>query len=437
MKQITAIVKPFKLEEVREALAEIGVTGLTVTEVKGFGRQKGHTELYRGAEYVVDFLPKVKIEVVVKDADAERCIDAIVKAARTGKIGDGKIFVTRSSTSCGSAPARPTRTRSEARVGGRPRSTRRVPHTRSCQNWRSGLEQREQRVDDDTRRRPRPGWPRARQCSAAPARAAGRTRRCSRQRSARERALARAARRRGDDADSPGLHRQGLAARRPEPDEVDAVENERVDPQRRVALQRVALAGLGEEDGAEDAGDQGQAEQKRRFVDEARHPARQRRRRSERRRAGAGVACRRAHRAADEARAGASGGGTTRTEAPRRLAGLTAAACGPRRGKRVERCTNSGVVGDLGHPGLLVRRRRRAARDQRRRRAGGGLDERRRDRTRRLRERRVGDDVGLGLLAVARRRLAGSGRRRRAALAADAAAARAANCSRCSGGSAW
>ena len=82
MKQITAIVKPFKLEEVREALAEVGVTGLTVTEVKGFGRQKGHTELYRGAEYVVDFLPKVKVEVVVKDADAERCVEAIVKAAQ-------------------------------------------------------------------------------------------------------------------------------------------------------------------------------------------------------------------------------------------------------------------------------------------------------------------------------------------------------------------
>jgi nitrogen regulatory protein P-II 1 len=94
MKQITAIIKPFKLEEVREALAEVGVSGLTVTEVKGFGRQKGHTELYRGAEYVVDFLPKVKIEVVVKEADVERCIEAVVKAARTGKIGDGKIFVT-------------------------------------------------------------------------------------------------------------------------------------------------------------------------------------------------------------------------------------------------------------------------------------------------------------------------------------------------------
>ena len=94
MKQITAIVKPFKLEEVREALADVGVTGLTVTEVKGFGRQKGHTELYRGAEYVVDFLPKVKVEVVVKDEDADRCIEAIVKAAKTGKIGDGKIFVT-------------------------------------------------------------------------------------------------------------------------------------------------------------------------------------------------------------------------------------------------------------------------------------------------------------------------------------------------------
>lgn len=94
MKLITAILKPFKLEEVREALAECGVTGLTVTEVKGFGRQKGHTELYRGAEYVVDFLPKVKVEVVVKSAALDLCVDAIVKAARTGKIGDGKIFVT-------------------------------------------------------------------------------------------------------------------------------------------------------------------------------------------------------------------------------------------------------------------------------------------------------------------------------------------------------
>jgi len=94
MKQITAIVKPFKLDDVREALAEVGVTGLTVTEVKGFGRQKGHTELYRGAEYVVDFLPKMRVEVVVNEADVERCVDAIVSAARTGKIGDGKIFVT-------------------------------------------------------------------------------------------------------------------------------------------------------------------------------------------------------------------------------------------------------------------------------------------------------------------------------------------------------
>ena len=94
MKLVTAIIKPFKLDEVREALSEIGVTGLTVTDVKGFGRQKGHTELYRGAEYVVDFLPKVKIEVVVKDDDVERCIEAVVRAAKTGKIGDGKIFVT-------------------------------------------------------------------------------------------------------------------------------------------------------------------------------------------------------------------------------------------------------------------------------------------------------------------------------------------------------
>ena len=93
MKKIEAIVKPFKLDEVREALSEIGVTGLTVTEVKGFGRQKGHTELYRGAEYVVDFLPKVKVEVVVSDSLVEKAMEAIVKAARTGKIGDGKIFV--------------------------------------------------------------------------------------------------------------------------------------------------------------------------------------------------------------------------------------------------------------------------------------------------------------------------------------------------------
>jgi nitrogen regulatory protein P-II 1 len=94
MKRITAIIKPFKLDEVREALAEVGLTGLTVTEVKGFGRQKGHTELYRGAEYVVDFLPKVKIEVVVASNQADQVIDAIIGAARTGKIGDGKIFVT-------------------------------------------------------------------------------------------------------------------------------------------------------------------------------------------------------------------------------------------------------------------------------------------------------------------------------------------------------
>ena len=94
MKLITAIIKPFKLDEVRDALSAVGVQGVTVTEVKGFGRQKGHTELYRGAEYVVDFLPKVKVEVVVRDEDVDRCVDAIVKAAKTGKIGDGKIFVT-------------------------------------------------------------------------------------------------------------------------------------------------------------------------------------------------------------------------------------------------------------------------------------------------------------------------------------------------------
>lgn len=94
MKLVTAIIKPFKLDDVREALSEIGVQGVTVTEVKGFGRQKGHTELYRGAEYVVDFLPKVKLEVAINDDLAERVIEAISKAANTGKIGDGKIFVT-------------------------------------------------------------------------------------------------------------------------------------------------------------------------------------------------------------------------------------------------------------------------------------------------------------------------------------------------------
>ncbi|CAM5394666.1 P-II family nitrogen regulator [Thauera mechernichensis] len=94
MKKIEAIIKPFKLDEVREGLSEVGITGLTVTEVKGFGRQKGHTELYRGAEYVVDFLPKIKVEVVLADDIVEQAVEAIVKAAHTGKIGDGKIFVT-------------------------------------------------------------------------------------------------------------------------------------------------------------------------------------------------------------------------------------------------------------------------------------------------------------------------------------------------------
>jgi nitrogen regulatory protein P-II 1 len=93
MKKIEAIIKPFKMDDVREALADIDITGMTVSEVKGFGRQKGHTELYRGAEYMVDFLPKVKIELVVKTEDVERCIEAIMNTAQTGKIGDGKIFV--------------------------------------------------------------------------------------------------------------------------------------------------------------------------------------------------------------------------------------------------------------------------------------------------------------------------------------------------------
>ena len=94
MKKVEAIIKPFKLDDVREALSEIGITGLTVVEVKGFGRQKGHTELYRGAEYVVDFLPKIKLELVVAEDDVNRCIEVITETARTGKIGDGKIFVT-------------------------------------------------------------------------------------------------------------------------------------------------------------------------------------------------------------------------------------------------------------------------------------------------------------------------------------------------------
>jgi nitrogen regulatory protein P-II 1 len=93
MKKIEAIIKPFKLDDVREAIGEVGITGMTVTEVKGFGRQKGHTELYRGAEYVVDFLPKMRIEVVVADDQVERVVEAIVGAANTGKIGDGKVFV--------------------------------------------------------------------------------------------------------------------------------------------------------------------------------------------------------------------------------------------------------------------------------------------------------------------------------------------------------
>jgi nitrogen regulatory protein P-II 1 len=94
MKKIECIIKPFKLEDVKDALSEIGIQGMTATEVKGFGRQKGHTELYRGSEYTVDFLPKVKLEIIVKDEDADKVVEAIMQAARTGRIGDGKIFVT-------------------------------------------------------------------------------------------------------------------------------------------------------------------------------------------------------------------------------------------------------------------------------------------------------------------------------------------------------
>ncbi|MEE9494168.1 MAG: P-II family nitrogen regulator [Gammaproteobacteria bacterium] len=94
MKKVEAIIKPFKLDDVRQALSDIGINGMTATEAKGFGRQKGHTELYRGAEYVVDFLPKVKLEIVIKEEDLERCLETLIEAAHTGKIGDGKIFVT-------------------------------------------------------------------------------------------------------------------------------------------------------------------------------------------------------------------------------------------------------------------------------------------------------------------------------------------------------
>ena len=113
MKLVSAIIKPFKLDEVRDALTGVGVSGLTVSEVKGFGRQKGQTEIYRGAEYLVSFLPKVKIEIVVDDSQVERAVEAIQKAAHTGKIGDGKIFVTPVEQACASAPANraPTRSR--------------------------------------------------------------------------------------------------------------------------------------------------------------------------------------------------------------------------------------------------------------------------------------------------------------------------------------
>jgi nitrogen regulatory protein P-II 1 len=113
MKKIEAIIKPFKLDEVKEALQEVGLQGITVTEAKGFGRQKGHTELYRGAEYVVDFLPKVKVEVVVADETVESAMEAIRNAAQTGRIGDGKIFVSSIEEVIASVPARPARTRSD------------------------------------------------------------------------------------------------------------------------------------------------------------------------------------------------------------------------------------------------------------------------------------------------------------------------------------
>ena len=116
MKKIEAIIKPFKLDEVKEALQEVGLQGITVTEAKGFGRQKGHTELYRGAEYVVDFLPKVKIEIVLGDDMVEKAIEAIRRAAQTGRIGDGKIFVSTSKKRSGSVRGKPASTRSESPV---------------------------------------------------------------------------------------------------------------------------------------------------------------------------------------------------------------------------------------------------------------------------------------------------------------------------------
>ena len=113
MKLVTAIVKPFKLDDVKEALEALGVQGLTVTEVHGFGRQRGHTEVYRGAEYTVDLVPKVRVEVLVDDVDADKVVDTVVEAARTGKIGDGKVWVTPVEPSCGCAPASAEPTRSE------------------------------------------------------------------------------------------------------------------------------------------------------------------------------------------------------------------------------------------------------------------------------------------------------------------------------------
>ena len=116
MKMVSAIIKPFKLDEVREALSQLGVQGITVTEVKGFGRQKGHTELYRGAEYVVDFLPKVELEAAVDDAILEQVIEAIEGAARTGKIGDGRFLFSTSNRSCVFAPVKPARTPCKATI---------------------------------------------------------------------------------------------------------------------------------------------------------------------------------------------------------------------------------------------------------------------------------------------------------------------------------
>ena len=174
MKLITAIIKPFKLEEVRDALTDLGVQGMTVTEVKGYGRQKGHTEIYRGAEYAVSFLPKIKIEVVVPSAQVDKALEAIQRAAKTGQIGDGKIFVSPSSIRCASAPARQTTTRSE----------RDWPTNGACSKSLEGKGSSQMKFNG-LKRPATAAWRRRGTacCSASAAAAQAAARRCSRRRS--------------------------------------------------------------------------------------------------------------------------------------------------------------------------------------------------------------------------------------------------------------